>query len=148
MTDLPKSDLPKLGDFPAQDYDKLRYGDMDTQGHVNNAVFTTLLETGRTSLLSHPQINAWKNGAYAYVIARLEVDYRAELVWPGLVHVGTGVKSIGKSSMVLEQALYQDEKCVATAQSVMVQVGKISHRPEPITAATRAILEGFLLKSP
>ena len=142
------TDLPKLQDFPAQDYDKLRYGDMDTQGHVNNAVFTTLLETGRTSLLSHPQINAWQHGDYAYVIARLEVDYRAELVWPGLVHIGTAVKSIGKSSMVLVQGLYQDEKCVATAQSVMVQVGKASHKPEPITEATRGILEGLMLKAP
>lgn len=142
------TDLPKLQDFPAQDYDKLRYGDMDTQGHVNNAVFTTLLETGRTSLLSHPQINAWQHGDYAYVIARLEVDYRAELLWPGLVHIGTAVKSIGKSSMVLVQGLYQDEKCVATAQSVMVQVGKASHKPEPITEATRAILEGLMLKAP
>jgi acyl-CoA thioester hydrolase len=140
------TDLPKLEDFPAQDYDKLRYGDMDSQGHVNNAVFTTLLETGRTSLLSHPGINAWIHGGYAYVIARLAVDYRAELVWPGLVHIGTGVKSIGKSSIVLEQGLYQGEKCVATAQSVMVQVGKASHRPEPITDATRAILEGLMLK--
>ena len=140
------TELPKLADYPAHDYDKLRYSDMDTQGHVNNAVFTTLLETGRTSLLNHPTINAWNQSKYAYVIARLEVDYRAELRWPGLVHVGTGVKSIGKSSIVLAQALFMDDVCVVTAQSVMVQVGKISHRPEPLTEDTRAILAGLMFK--
>jgi acyl-CoA thioester hydrolase len=140
------TELPKLADYPAHDYDKLRYSDMDPQGHVNNAVFTTLLETGRTSLLDHPTINAWNHSQYAYVIARLEVDYRAELRWPGLVHVGTGVKSIGKSSMVLVQALFMDDVCVVTAQSVMVQVGKTSHRPEPFTEDTRAILAGLMFK--
>jgi len=140
------TELPKLADYPAHDYDKLRYSDMDTQGHVNNAVFTTLLETGRTSLLNHPTINAWNHSKYAYVIARLEVDYRAELRWPGLVHVGTGVKSIGKSSIVLAQALFMDDVCVVTAQSVMVQVGKTSHRPEPLSEDTRAILAGLMFK--
>jgi len=139
-------ELPKLEDFPSKDYDKLRYSDMDNLGHINNAVFTTLLETGRTSLLNHPSIDAWRHEQYTYVIARLEVDYRAELRWPGLVHVGTGVKSVGKSSIVLVQALFMDDVCVATAQCVMVQVGKTSHKPEPIGEETRAVLEGLPLK--
>jgi acyl-CoA thioester hydrolase len=140
--------LLKLEDFPSHDDEKLRYSDMDMQGHVNNAVFTTLLETGRASLLAHPSINAWDHKQYGYVIARLEVDYLAELRWPGKVHIGTGIKSIGKSSVVLAQALFKGETCVATAQSVMVQVGKASHRPEPISEEARAILEGLLLKTP
>lgn len=137
----------KLEDFPCQEYDKLRYSDMDTQGHVNNAVFTTMFETGRTSLLAHPDIDAWYYGKYAYVIARLEVDYRAELRWPGLVHIGTGVKSIGKSSMVLVQGLFMDGACAAAAQSVMVQVGKTSHRPEPIMDDIRAVLARLMVKA-
>ena len=43
--------LPKLSDFPSQTYDKLRYGDTDRQGHINNAVFVTFLETGRVATL-------------------------------------------------------------------------------------------------
>lgn len=140
------TDLPKLEDFPAQDYDKLRYSDMDTQGHINNAVFTTLFETGRASLLGQPSIDAWNNQHYAYVLARLEVDYHAELLWPGVVHVGTGVKSIGRTSLVLAQALFKDDVCVATALNVMVQIGKASHRPEPFSDEIRAILAGLMLK--
>jgi acyl-CoA thioester hydrolase len=140
------TDLPKLDDFPARDYDKLRYSDVDTQGHVNNAVFTTLFETGRASLLGQPSLNAWNNQQYAYVLARLEVDYRAELLWPGIVNVGTGVKSIGRTSLVLAQALFKDDVCVATALNVMVQVGKASHQPEPFTDAQRAILAGLMIK--
>ncbi len=42
---------PTLEDFPHRTFDKLRYGDTDRQGHVNNAVFATFLETGRVEML-------------------------------------------------------------------------------------------------
>ena len=45
----------RLGDFAGQAYDKLRYGDTDRQGHVNNAVFATFMETGRVELIYSPQ---------------------------------------------------------------------------------------------
>lgn len=140
------TELLKLEDFPTRDYDKLRYSDMDTQGHINNAVFTTLFETGRASMLGGPGIDAWNNGKYAYVLARIEIDYRAELRWPGLVHVGTGIKSIGRTSLVLAQALFQDDVCAATALNVMVQIGKASHRPEPFSDDIRQILSGLMIK--
>lgn len=37
----------QLKDFPSVTFDKIRYGDTDRQGHVNNAVFSAFLETGR-----------------------------------------------------------------------------------------------------
>ena len=40
-----------LEQFPIRTYDKLRYADTDRQGHVNNAVFSTFLETGRVELI-------------------------------------------------------------------------------------------------
>ena len=139
------TELPKLEDFPVKDFDKIRYGDTDRQGHVNNAVFSTLFETGRTSLLSHSDGNAWKDGQYSYVIARIELDYRAELFWPGIVDIGSGIKSIGNSSMVLSQALYQGGKCAATAVTVMVQLDKQTNRPAPLTPEAREVLEGFMV---
>ena len=42
--------LLTLHDFPIQAFDKLRYADTDRQGHVNNANFSTFLETGRVSV--------------------------------------------------------------------------------------------------
>jgi acyl-CoA thioester hydrolase len=34
---------PKLTDYPLRTYEKLRYADTDRQGHVNNAIFATML---------------------------------------------------------------------------------------------------------
>ncbi len=44
---MDKKELPRLEEFPLRTSDKVRYGDTDRQGHVNNAVFSTFLETGR-----------------------------------------------------------------------------------------------------
>jgi acyl-CoA thioester hydrolase len=136
--------LLKLTDFPAQTYDKLRFGDTDRQGHVNNAVFTTLLETGRVTLMDR----SLRESGFGFVIARLCVDYRAEIFWPGTVEIGTGVKSIGNSSVTFVQALFQNEKCVATAESVVVQVDAKEHRPVPVGEKMRGLLEKLRLAVP
>src|ERR1700722_2154599 len=47
-------ETPTLSDFALHTYDKLRYADTDRQGHVNNAVFSTALETGRAEFLYDP----------------------------------------------------------------------------------------------
>lgn len=130
---------PKRSDFPAQNYDKLRYGDTDRQGHVNNAVFTTLLETGRIGVLEATDRPLQEPG-FNFVIARLAVDYLAEIFWPGTVEIGTAVRTIGNSSVQLTQALFQNEKCVATAESVLVQVDPATHRPVPISTRMREAL--------
>ena len=44
----------KYEEFPLKTYDKIRYADTDRQGHVNNAVFSTFLETGRVKILYNP----------------------------------------------------------------------------------------------
>ena len=137
---------PRLEDFPYQDYDKLRYSDLDPLGHVNNEVFATLFSTGRTGLLGKSEIDAWNHEHVTFVLARLELDYRAELLWPGTVQGGTGIKSVGNSSLKLFQALYQEQNCVATAHTVMVQVDTKTHRPVPISEATRAVMARFMVQ--
>ncbi len=136
---------PRYEDFPAQTYDKLRYGDTDRQGHVNNAVFVTLLETGRTSVLHQAEPALLKPGQ-SFVIAKLTLEFRAELFWPGTVEIGTCVKTIGRSSVTFAQGLFQSGKCAATAESVVVLVDNNTHRATPLDDATKARLTTLLPK--
>jgi len=138
------NELPKLEDFPAHNYDQLRYGDTDRQGHVNNAVFSTMYETGRMVVLDRARACNLPEGT-SFVIARITIDFRAELFWPGQVDIGTAVKSIGNSSITLAQALYQAGKCVSTAESVMVQLGA-DHRAAPLGPELRAFMEKLKVK--
>ncbi|GLR65815.1 thioesterase [Acidocella aquatica] len=134
-----------LTDFPSQTYDKLRYGDTDRQGHVNNAVFTTLFETGRIAVLEAGDRPLSEPG-YNFVLARITVDYLAEITWPGTVEIGTAVKSVGNSSLTVVQALFQHGRCVATAEAVMVQVDPQARRSVPLSPALREAYNALRLK--
>jgi len=122
------------GSYSIWTYDKLRYADTDRQGHVNNSVFSTALETGRVELLYAPDA-AIVEPHKSFVIARLELDFRGELTWPGEVAIGTSVESVGRTSFTLAQALFQRDRCVALARTVIVQVDDDTHRATPLSAA-------------
>jgi acyl-CoA thioester hydrolase len=131
---------PVLADFHFQAHEKLRYGDTDRQGHVNNAVFATFLETGRVEMLINGGADLMgPNGAF--VLARLLLDYRREVNWPGEVEIGTRVASIGRSSLRLDQAVFQNGECVATGESTVVLTDVTTRRSRPFSDEARAFLE-------
>ncbi len=127
---------PLLSEFPFHSHDKLRYSDLDRQGHVNNAVFSTLLETGRVEFLFSGKEPLVDEGC-AFVIANLNLAFRGEITWPGQVDVGTRVVAVGKSSVTMEQGVFQNQVCVATAQSVIVQMNGQTRRSQPFSEAAR-----------
>jgi len=137
-------DALTLENFPLRTFDKIRYADTDRQGHVNNAIFATFLETGRVEVLYNPDYPLLAEGA-SFVIASLKLDFLKEIRWPGRVDTGTGVLKIGNSSIRLFQKLFQDEQCVATAETVIVQVDDRTGRGKRLTADARETLGGWLL---
>jgi acyl-CoA thioester hydrolase len=127
-----------IGDFPLRTSDKIRYADTDRQGHVNNAVFATLLETGRVEILYDPASPLASPGS-SFVIAQLVLEFRSEIKWPGTVVIGTRVASLGRSSIKLEQGLFQNDRCVATAETVIVLMDETTRqsRLHPAAAVER-----------
>lgn len=124
----------RIEDFPVRTTDKLRYRDTDRQGHVNNAVFSTFLETGRVEFFHAHELA--DEGA-AFVIARMELDFLAEVTWPGEVVIGTAVLEIGKSSFKLVQRVFQDGAPVAGAVTVIVQMNEATRRSLPLGEEAR-----------
>ena len=101
--------LPDIADYPARVTVPLRYNDTDRQGHVNNAVFVTLLETGRVRLLYSGDKGLSPPGTQ-FVIANLNLDYVAELDWRYPTEVGSGIAKIGTSSIQFSQMIVQEGK--------------------------------------
>jgi acyl-CoA thioester hydrolase len=122
-----------LGGYPLRTHDKIRYGDTDRQGHVNNAVFATFLESGRVEIL-YDAAKSLADPGCAFVIAQLVLNFRAEITWPGTVEIGTRVASVGRSSIKLEQALFQNGRCVAAAETTIVQMDETTRRSSPLSA--------------
>ena len=133
---------PTLDDYPAKTFDKLRYGDTDRQGHVNNAVFATFFETGRVEMLLAGGADFLLPGQ-SLVLARLEIDLVAEINWPGTVEIGTRVARIGRSSMALEQAVFQNGVLAAKGVSVVVLTDETTRRSTPLSDAAVARLRTF-----
>jgi len=136
----------KKDDFPSLAHDKIRYSDTDRQGHVNNAVFSAFLETGRVEILYDPKDQLAAPGC-SFVIASLSVDLLGELSWPGTVTIATGIARIGTSSIGFAQGLYQDDRLCAVAETTIVQVDDATKRSFPLTGAARAKLGTILLQA-
>ncbi len=137
---MPQNPPPLLSQFPFVSREKLRYCDTDRQGHVNNAVFATFLETGRVEMLFGCGVDLMgENGAF--VLARLLLDYRKEVNWPGEVEIGTRVGNVGRSSLRFEQGVFQNGECVATAETTVVLTDTATRRSKPFSDEARAALE-------
>lgn len=138
-----KGQVLRLEDFAGQAYDKLRYGDTDRQGHVNNAVFATFLETGRVELIYNPDDPLLENG-FSFVLAKLDLNYVAEILWPGTVEIGTRVLRVGRSSVTMQQAVFQNGRLCASAETVVVHFDQATRGSHPFSEAQRVKLEGWM----
>ncbi len=99
-----------------------RFGDLDPLGHLNNVATAGLFETGRIHfhrrLGRHPR----EEGA-RWLVAALTLNYLAEGHFPEPVMIATGFGDIGNTSWILLSAAFQDGRCIATCESVMVALG-------------------------
>jgi len=134
----------KYNDYPLRSYDKIRFRDTDKQGHVNNAVFSTYLETGRTELLYIPQ-PLYDHDA-TFVIAHLTLDLLGEINWPGTVEIGTAVEKVGNSSVHLIQTLFHKDQVVAKAKTVIVQIDVNTRKSKALSEHAKSIFRKYTLE--
>jgi acyl-CoA thioester hydrolase len=131
------SPLTRRASYSFWTKEKIRYADTDRQGHVNNAVFATFCESGRVALFYEAGESLAPPGC-EFVIARLELDFRAELRWPGQAEIGTAVMDVGRSSFRLAQGIFSGDACAATAETVIVLLDSGTRRASPLPETTRA----------
>jgi acyl-CoA thioester hydrolase len=122
---------PRLEHFKIRTPDIVRFGDMDRQGHVNNAVYSTYLETGRVAVIHDPDQGLQVAGTTT-VLARIQIDFLKELHWPAQIEIGTAVAEIGRSSYVLMQGIFCEGVCAATGRCTMVLIDLDTRRARPL----------------
>ena len=135
----------KLEDYPSKTFDKVRYVDTDRQGHVNNAVFTSFSETGRAEIYYDLE-NPLSAPDGSFVIANSNINYIAEINWPGRVDIGTCITRVGTSSFSLAQGFYQDGKLCATAETTVVHVTGSPVKSYPLPETTKEKFRSLMLK--
>jgi len=125
---------PKFTDYPYRITDNIRFGDLDPQGHVNQAMFLTYFESGRVSMFRTPDLGIGIPGL-TFVLVRIEVDYIKELLWPGSIDIGTGVAEFGRSSFKVAQAIFRDGAVSAMARATLVCMDKTTRKSAPLPEA-------------
>lgn len=116
--------------YPAPGIDlPIFYGDLDTNRHVNNVALGRYFEQGR--LQTHRNLGidrAVRDSGGGLVVARVAIDYLAEVHFGAPLHIRARVMTVGRSSMHQEQAAWQNGQCVALAEVVAV------HRRDGVVA--------------
>ena len=138
---------PRPQDFPHRTVETIRFGDLDRQNHVNNAVFSTFLESGRVIILYGEEYGLTVPGT-SFVLAQISIDFLGEMHWPGEVEIGTAVSRVGNSSIGLYQALFVDGRCVATADNTLVLIDKATRKPRPFAPEHAARIRAAAPKAP
>ncbi|HLH86014.1 MAG TPA: thioesterase family protein [Thermoplasmataceae archaeon] len=115
---------------------QIRYSDLDTLGHVNNAVYLTYFELGRIDYLRH-SLGTLEISEISFVIAHAEVDFRRPIHFDDKISIETSIGSVGNSSIRFDHLIVDEsENIFASGKTVAVWIGK-DKKPTPVPDSVR-----------
>jgi acyl-CoA thioester hydrolase len=85
---------------------EVRYGDLDPQGHVNNAKYLTYLEQARIAYLAH--LGLWQGPSFlniGIILADVQLTFQAPILWGQQVRVGVRISRMGNKSLAVEHCI-------------------------------------------
>ena len=122
-----------------------RFQDMDINGHLNNVAFAALFESGRVLLNRDVRPLDERPANERTMVAAVEINYLAEGHFPDPVQIATGIGRLGTSSWTIVQAMFQNGRCIATCDTVVVC--RTDGQAKPLRAEMVAELEAKLARA-
>ncbi|MBE0490580.1 MAG: acyl-CoA thioesterase [Halomonas sp.] len=121
--------------------------DTDALGHINNTRLPAWFELARNDLfrLFTPDLDPRK---WRLIMARMEVEYLAELQYGSEIEIRTYVSRLGNSSFTVTQEAWQDGLMTNIGRAVMVQFDHQSKQAMPIQGELREALEAHVREEP
>jgi acyl-CoA thioester hydrolase len=138
--------LPEpIARYPVVTVIPVQWGDMDALGHVNNVSPIRWFESGRVALLERLGMADLMTGEkLGPILAAVHCNYRRQLHYPDTVLIGSRVSQLGRTSLVVEHAIYsrRAQHVTAEGESVVVVFDYQLQRPVRIPDQFRtAVLE-------
>jgi acyl-CoA thioester hydrolase len=113
----------------------VRFRDLDPLNHVNNAIFNTYFEEARIAFIHEVDklADQLENG-YSFVLANIEIAFINPVKYPSELLIGSGIKSLGNSSITSFQSIYtaKDKKLASVAEAHGVWFDLSEQRPSQI----------------
>lgn len=123
-----------------------RFGDMDSLHHLNNVALAGIYEEARLRFTRTFRHTPEGENGQRPVLAEITIRYLAEGLYPGTIEAGIGTLHIGRTSYVVGQALFQEGRCIGTADTVVVWTS--AGRPHPLPDHFRVALNAARIKQP
>ena len=112
---------------------EVRFRDLDSLGHVNNAVYLTYLESARIAWWMH--VTGQRGlGGLDMILARVELDFRSPALYGESLEVGVRCASVRRSSFSMESDIAEraSGRLVAQARKVLVHFDYATQRSAPL----------------
>ncbi len=136
-----------MGDFKFFHPTEVRYGDLDPQGHVNNAKFLTYFEQARIYYLVQLGLFS-KDQSFmevGVIIADIHITYHSTTHYGDPIKVGVRTTKIGNKSFTTEQCVMHAEtgQVMASGTVVLVTFDYEDQKPIPVPDEWRRKISEF-----
>lgn len=126
MNDIPEGfGKPGDGSAPFTITQVVEWGEMDSLGHVNNAVYLRWFENVRFHYFEHIGLNAMhREMGVGPILARATIDFRAPVTFPDEVLLSTQCVRLGGKSFTLYNRAWstKDGRMVAEGEAIIVMM--------------------------
>jgi acyl-CoA thioester hydrolase len=143
---VPKQYTPDY--FPHWTEVSVRFNDMDSLSHVNNALFNSYFEEARIQVLQ--EIPEWIEDLErkrSFVLRKSTIEYLAPILYPDTLLIGSGLLRVDAARVYALQAVYSSNtnRLCSTAETMGVWFDLQTQRPTRIPASD--VLSNYLLSS-
>ena len=119
---------------------ELRFADLDAYGHVNNAVYFTLLETARTKLF-HDRFIEFMKQSLLFLVVKAECEYKLPIELKDVVIITLEMARVGNSSFDIHYELHNGNgKVFGLAKTVMVCYDGKAKKPTRIPESFKQLM--------
>lgn len=125
---------------------EVRYGDLDPQGHVNNARYFTYLEQSRVAYVVN--LGLWRGGSFfdiGFILADAHLTFKASILFGQPIQVGVRVSRLGNKSLTMEYCIVNTHgnQEMASGSTILVTYDYHSQTTIPVPAHWRQAIMKF-----
>ena len=126
---------------------EVRYGDLDPQGHLNNAKYLTYFEQARVAYLIN--LGLFEKGLsfleIGMIIADIHIIFYKSVLWETPVKVGVAISKLGNKSFTVLQNIVHAETGEVLAEGEVIMVAFDYHTEKTIRVPDdwREIINAF-----
>lgn len=126
---------------------EIRYIDIDSMGHVNNAVFLTYFEQARVHFFHQIMGTDWNWHKQGILVARNEIDYKRPVLFNDRIQINVNPIQIGNTSFTIGYsitALDNVSVVYASGKSVLVCIDHTKGLKQSVPVSWREAFASIL----